>query len=169
MTNAELVWEVFKGLGSMAGLATGAFVIWDRFWRHTPQAIVVSRPLMEGSSNIVARLAIKNLASRPIVISWENGAANHLRLAVDDSIHGIVSSLFEGRKVLAINAEETREFVILRPYNFPDINPDDWLYMRLNWKFAQPILWQPMRKIMVALQKHDFELLDGGKADEDDT
>lgn len=169
MAAAEFIWEAIKGLGSVAGLATGAFVIWDRFWRHTPQAIVVSRSLMEGSSNITARLTIKNLASRPIVISWENGAANHLRLAVDDSIHGIVSSLFEGRKVLAIDADQTLEFAILRPYNFPDLDPDDWLYMRLNWKFAQPIVWQPMRKITVALQRHDFELLDGAKADESGT
>lgn len=62
----------------MVGLATGAFVIWDRFWRHTPQAIVVPRPLMEGSANIVARLAVKNLAPRPILLSCENGGANHL-------------------------------------------------------------------------------------------
>jgi hypothetical protein len=72
---ASEIWEIIKGLGAIAGLLTGAFVIWDRYWRHLPQAVIVPRPLMEGSANIVARLAVKNFAPRPILLGWENGAS----------------------------------------------------------------------------------------------
>lgn len=167
MTNAELAWEIFKGVGSMAGLVTGAFIIWDRLWRHVPQAVVVPRRLMEGSVNIVARLAIKNLAMRPILLSWENGASGHLRLAKDDSVGGVVNSLFGGRKTIVIDVGASRELEIMRPYNFDEIAPDDWLHLTLQWKFAQPIWWQPERKIRVALKKGDFALLSGAGDDQD--
>lgn len=60
-----------------------------------------------------------------------------------------------------MDAGETREFTMLHPYNFKELEADDWVYMHLQWKFAQPLIWQPERKMRVALQKRDFELLDG--------
>jgi hypothetical protein len=168
VTSGELAWEVFKGLGSMAGLATGAFVIWDRFWRHFPIAVIVPRPLMHGSNNTVARLAVKNLASRPILITWENGTASHFRIAKDDTIHSVVSSLFPGRRTVALDVNEIRELELLRPANYEEIEHDDWLHLTLLWKFAQPIVWQPERNIRVAIKKSDYLLLNGGSAIDDE-
>jgi hypothetical protein len=39
--------------------------------------------------------------------------------------------------------------------------PDDCIHLELIWRFAQPIIWQPDRRIRVSLKKRDFSLLDG--------
>jgi hypothetical protein len=122
---------------------------------------------MEGSANIVARLAVKNFAPRPILLGWENGASSRLRLAKDNSIRSVVSSQLSGRRTIVLDVGEEREFDIYRPRNFDELATDDWLHLELSWKFPQPILWQPERKIRVAIKKKDFALLTG-EAMEDD-
>jgi hypothetical protein len=166
---ASEIWEIVKGFGSIAGLVTGAFVVWDRFWRHTPQAIIVPRPLMEGSVNIVARLAVKNLAPRPILLAWDNdGRPAHLRIAKDDSIHGVVSSQFPGRRTIVLDVGEVREFDLLRPANYFDLASEDWLHVEVSWKFPQPILWQPEHKLRIGIKKQDFRILTGDDSENDE-
>jgi hypothetical protein len=158
MTASELVWEVFKGLGSLAGFWSTGYVLWDRYWKHIPQAIVVARPLMEGSRNLVARLAIKNLAARPILIGWEH-SPDRMRVAIDNTADKIIDSVFPGRTTVAIDAGELREFPLLKPSDFGALSTDAPLSIDLKWKFAQPIFWQPERTIRVWMKKKDLQSL----------
>lgn len=165
MVGSEVAWEVFKGLGSLAGLGSTSYLLWDRYWKHVPQAVVVPRPLVDGSVNIVARLAITNLAPRPILVGWEN-APGEMRVALDDTLRGVIGSQFPKRTTVAIDAGEVREFPLLNPSGYEALSSDAPLSIDLKWKFAQPILWQSERKIRVWLRKQDLQSLIG-KNDDD--
>jgi hypothetical protein len=84
--------EILKIVGSLSGLFATAFLLWDRYSKHFPVAIIVAQPIIPGSVNIAHRLYLKNVSDRPILISWEHGGMNQLRVAKDHSAHGILRS-----------------------------------------------------------------------------
>jgi hypothetical protein len=49
----ETLYEIAKAVGSASGFLAGAFLLWDRYVKHFPVAIIVARPLTEGSMQIV--------------------------------------------------------------------------------------------------------------------
>jgi hypothetical protein len=166
MSAGDVAWEVTKGIGSFAGFFSTIYILYDRIWKHMPTAVLVPRPIMSGSKQITTFLKITNFASRPILVAWENGRRDELGLSRDDSIDGIVSSLFPGETVIAIDATETRELTVLKPSNYRDLEPDAPLVLTMRWKFAQPILWQPSRKLRIWIRKSDFMSLTGAKDEE---
>jgi hypothetical protein len=90
--------EFAKTVGSISGIFAAAFLLWDRFSKHFPVAIIVAQPLVEGSQHISPFLLIKNVSDRPILISWGNRDRTKLRVAKDQSTHGIIHSLVRGHR-----------------------------------------------------------------------
>ena len=168
MSGGEVAWEVAKGIGSFAGFFSTAYILYDRIWKHVPTAVLVPRPIMPGSMQITAFLKITNFASRPILVAWENGRHDELGLSRDDSLDGIVSSLFPGETVIAIDSIKTRELTVLKPRNYAELDPDAPLCLSVRWKFAKPILWQPARKLKIWIRKRDFAALVDETWDESD-
>jgi hypothetical protein len=158
----EVVWEVVKGVGSFAGFFSTAYILYDRIWKHMPTAVVVARPLMEGSVQITPFLLVTNVATRPILVAWENGDRDSLRIAKSDTASSVVSTLFLGTTTISIDAGSSRQFPLLTPGNYADRPGDMVLSVTLRWKFAQPILWQPERKLKVWMLKSDLDALIGG-------
>lgn len=158
MTAGELTWEIAKGLGSVAGFFSTVYILYDRILKHVPTAVLVPRPIVPGSQNIAARLSIKNVAARPILVAWDR-AQGSINLAKDDSTRGIISSLFPGESVIAIDAAESRELIVLKPRDYNTLDADAPLTIIIRWKFAQPIFWQPARKLKVWIRKKDFSAL----------
>jgi hypothetical protein len=130
--------ELLKVIGSASGLFATGFLLWDRYYKHFPIAIIVARPVMPGSVNVNHRLLLKNVSDRPILITWEHGDRTQLRVAKDDSIHGVVRSQLRGETVVALDA-------------------GDEVFLR--WRFAQPRVWKPDRTIPISIRKRDFDAM----------
>ena len=132
---------------------------------HVPKAIVVARSRSEHSTDLAARLAVTNLAPRPILIGWTNGEPNHLLIALNTKLDSILDATLGKSAVVAVDVGETREFHLLKPTEFSSLASDAPLLIILKWKFAQPIIWQPSRKLVAFLYKQDLEnLLKGTEA-----
>jgi hypothetical protein len=98
----EPLFEIAKTVGSLSGIFASAVLIWDRYAKHFPVAIIVARPLSHGSSQIVPFLLVKNVSDRPILITWNAGDSSRLRLAKDQSARGIM------RGITALVVEQAR-------------------------------------------------------------
>ena len=46
----DTLFEIVRTLGAFAGLASAAFLIWDRATKHYPVALFEARPLIEGGT-----------------------------------------------------------------------------------------------------------------------
>lgn len=150
--------EILKTLGALAGLASGAFLIWDRFTKHYPVAIIEARPLMEGSRNIVPFLLLKNVSERPILLSWTDGKkTGELRIAKDQSQSGVLKSLFDGETTIALSSQAEAILPLFRPQPYEEIDPENMLELTMHWQFAQPIWWRAPRPLRVQIRKRDLE------------
>lgn len=157
----DFLWETVKGLGALVGLATGGFVLWDRFYRMTPTAVVVVRPMSSTSVVNSPYLQIRNPADRPILVRWQNGIPRgRFGLAADGSTKSIVVSLMEGESTVVIDSGETREFRLLKPNDAEDIDPENTIEADLYWRYAQPKLWKRDRRIRVSIPKRSMMHLD---------
>ena len=149
--------EILKIVGSLSGLFATAFLLWDRYSKHFPVAIIVAQPIIPGSVNISHRLYLKNVSDRPILISWEHGGMNQLRVAKDRSTHGILRSQRKGKTIVSLDAGTEVFLPILKPSNYNEIDPDNSLQIALRWRFAQPRVSKPDRVIPVWIKKRDFD------------
>ncbi|WP_461193611.1 hypothetical protein [Bradyrhizobium sp. UFLA06-06] len=103
----------------------------DRYTKHYPAAIMVARPLIEGSVNITHFLLLKNYSERPIIISWQH-EANHLRLAKDDSTLSIARSVLPGETVISLGPNAETYLRVIKPNGHDNIAPENSLEMQLR-------------------------------------
>lgn len=152
---ADVIWEIFQGLGALAGLVSGVYLLIDRWFAHYPTAF-----LAMGDSQAVLR--VENRASQPIIVRWKNGIADDkLRFALDPSMKGIFTALVEGETVHCLDVSEVAEFWVVKPGNYDSLCKDAELMSSISWQFAQPKLWKPWREIPVRIKKEHFGLLRG--------
>src|SRR5262249_17289077 len=118
---------------------------------------IVARPLIPGSVNISHFLMLENVSDRPILVSWDNGEPNRLRLATNDSIRGIVTSLISGETVICIESKSEMVMPVLKAAKYDDIDAENMLELELRWKFAQPRVWKRDRSILISIRKRDFD------------
>jgi hypothetical protein len=153
----EFLLEAVKTIGSLSGICAAAFLLWDRYTKHFPVALIVPRPIMPGSRNISHFLYVKNASDRPVLIFWELDDSTRLRVAKDHSIEGIAMTLVGGESVISLVQGADVFLPILRPSNYADIDPDNILEIHLRWRFAQPRIWKVDRTIPVSIRKRDFD------------
>jgi hypothetical protein len=169
----DFIFEFAKTVGSISGIFAAAFLLRDRWVKHFPVAIIVARPLVDGSQHIEAFLLVKNVSDRPILISWDNRDRTKLRLAKDQSTRGILQTLMHDQTVVSLGPGAEVYLPVLKPGNYDEIDPDNIVELHLGWKFAQPRVWMVDRRIRVSLRKRDFDnmiegYMDGAKAAESD-
>jgi len=155
----DMLFEFAKTVGAASGIFAAAFLLWDRYIKHFPSAIIVARPLMEGSAQIVPFLLIKNISDRPILVSWDDGDTTRLRIARDQSAQGMVHTLFCGQTVISLGPMREASLPVLRPGTYEQIDPENFLEIDLRWRFAQPRLWKVDRHLRVALRKLDLDAM----------
>jgi hypothetical protein len=153
--------ETLKTVGSLAGFCTAAFLVWDRYIKHFPVAIIVARPLIPGGANLQHFLCLKNVSDRPILVIWNNsdGSSTQLRLGTAQTKEGILGALAEHETRIALGPDEKVFLPILKPSSFPRIDPDNMLEIDLRWRFAQPRVWRTDRPIRVSIRKRDWEYM----------
>jgi hypothetical protein len=163
----DTVFEAIKTIGGISGICTAIFLVIDRFTEHYPVAIIVARPLMEGSANIVPSLLLKNLSDRPILLSWADGNSTQLRIAKSQSVRAIMMSLVEGETTIALSPKAEATLPLFRPSGYDCIDPENMLELAIRWQFAQPIIWREPRRLWVRIRKRDLDALVDGYFAED--
>jgi hypothetical protein len=156
------LFEIAKTVGSMSGLFASAVLVWDRYTKHFPIAILVARPLSHGSSQIVPFLLVKNVSDRPILIAWDAGDSSRLRLAKDQSARAIMRGIIDDETVISLGPESETLLVVFKPSRYEEIDAENSLEIDLRWKFAQPRIWKAERRIKVWIRKRDLDgMLEG--------
>jgi hypothetical protein len=157
----EFLTDLVKTVGSISGVFAAAFLIWDRYVKHVPVAIIVARPLIDGSQQIVPFLFLKNASDRPILVSWDNDRTK-LRVGKDQSSRAILRSLGEDQTVVSLGPEAEAYLPVFKPNTYEEIDPDNVMELQLRWRFAQPRIWVAERRLRISLCKRDFEeMIDG--------
>ncbi len=155
----DLIWDTLTGVGAVIGILTGAFVLWDRMFRFSPTAVVVTKPLIEGGMNMGIYLRLKNPSERPVLITWENGEPGCFRIADDHSTKEIVHAAIGGRRTIAVDPGTERNLGLLQPGDYSEINLDNRIEARIWWRFAQPQVWQRDRRIPVSIPKRSLAIM----------
>jgi hypothetical protein len=158
----ESLYEIVKAVGSVSGILAGIFLLWDRCIKHFPVAIIVARPLTEGSAHIVPFIYLRNVSDRPLLVSWKDGDRNGLRIAKDQTAEGVVQTLFDGETTIALGPQAEAYLPLFWPREKEAIEPENMMEMKIKWRFAQPRIWRVDRSIPVAIRKRDLKNLING-------
>ncbi|NRP19275.1 hypothetical protein LPJGGPFB_02530 [Ensifer adhaerens] len=154
------MWEYVNGIGSIVGLITGAFVIWERFLRYTPSAFLIAQPYIPGGAQKGAYLRIINRSERPIIVRWPTGMKDHtLSIARDHSTRSIIRTILEGDLATAIDGSSEHLFPVHTPNNFPEIPNDGTMSIEVSWRFAQPLIYKHDRTLKVSISKEAYRVL----------
>lgn len=162
----EGLYEVVKAIGAALGIFSAAFLLWDRYVKHFPVAIIVPRPLMEGSREIMPFVYLRNVSDRPVLISWENGVEG-LRVAKAQTVEGVVETLFEGRTTISLGPQAEAYLPLFQPSNRDEIADDNMMEMEMKWRFAQPRIWRADRRLPVSIRKSDLQKMIDGYLDQE--
>jgi hypothetical protein len=157
----DFLFDLAKTVGSISGVFAATFLIWDRYVKHVPVAIIVARPLIDGSQQIVPFLFLKNASDRPILVSWDNDRTK-LRVGKDQSSHAILRSLVDDQTVVSLGPEAETFLPVFKRNTYDAIDPDNVMELQLRWRFAQPRIWVAERRLRISVRKRDFEeMIDG--------
>jgi hypothetical protein len=157
----EFLVDLVRTVGSLSGVFAAAFLIWDRYVKHVPVAIIVARPLVDGSQQIVPFLFLKNASDRPILVSWDNDRSK-LRVAKSQSSRAILRSLGDNQTVISLGPEAETYLPVFTPNTYDEIDPDNVMELQLRWRFAQPRIWVAERQLRISVRKRDLEeMIDG--------
>ncbi|UQD69335.1 hypothetical protein JEY40_25320 [Bradyrhizobium japonicum] len=164
----DTLYEIAKAIGSVSGLVAIGVLLWDRYVKHFPVAVIVARPLMPGSRQIVPFLHVKNSSDRPILVSWKDGDRSKMRVARGQSIDGVLQTMFDGATTISLGASGEAVLPVFRPGDYDRIDPENQIELCLHWKFAQPRIWKADRSIVVSIRKIDLDRLIDGYLEHDD-
>ena len=106
------VWDLVTKVGSVVGLLTAAFVVYDRIIQRRPLAYFAPAPL----GGIVRRtgyLRIRNTGEQPIIVHLPKAMPGGFGIAADHSAHAIVSSMVRDEVSVSLEGNETKDLVIL--------------------------------------------------------
>ncbi|OPY95757.1 hypothetical protein A5906_07250 [Bradyrhizobium sacchari] len=158
----DTLYEIAKAVGAASGLLAISLLLWDRYVKHVPVAVVVARPLMAGSRQIAPFLHLKNPSDRPILVSWNNGDYRKMRVAKGQSLEGVLQTMFDGETTISLDGGAEAVLPIFKPRDYDDISSESQIELCLRWKFAQPRIWKVDRSIVASIRKIDLDqLIDG--------
>src|SRR4051812_26567433 len=99
--------ETLKLVGCIAGLATAAFTVWDRFVRGRPLVYLVAKT----NGDAYHYLRVKNVSSVGILITGIT--ASGTGLAKDHSINAIVRGAARHAPAAILDPDGEHDFVLL--------------------------------------------------------
>jgi hypothetical protein len=92
-------------IGSLAGLATGIFTVWDRWARWRPVAYAVAKTKDGGSY-----IRIKNLGPMDIIIQRIKSRPSAVKVAKGNSLTDFLHGAIDELEPTAIAPQETHDF-----------------------------------------------------------
>lgn len=152
----SIIWSVIKTLGSLGGLVSAAFLIWDRATKYKPYARFIQKEANNtaGGSQVICRiynpndrimLVQVNLPNQPQELSLDANDETFLRSGVDKTI-----------------LIDPNIFVDLDVVCYPDwksLSHNKVVRVVFKWKYAQPLLFHYWRKKSVLIHKLDFDAI----------
>lgn len=66
-----------------------------------------------------------------------------------------------GSKVFPVDGRVQVDLLVLKPSNYADLEPDYRIPAYVNWKFAQPVIWQWWCHRKLTISKRDHRALIG--------
>ncbi|MGN7878426.1 hypothetical protein [Ensifer sp. 22460] len=163
------MWEYVNGIGSVVGLITGGFVIWERFFRYAPSVFLIARPYIPGGAQKGAYLRVVNRSERPIIIRWPTGVNDHaLNIARDHSMRAAIMTALDGEIAIAIDGCSEQVFPVHAPDNIGSIPSEGTMSVEISWSFAQPLIYKRDRTVRVTISKQSYQVLLDLEADDMD-
>ncbi len=152
--------DFLQALGAFAGFASFIFIVWEKWLRQHPTAIFVSQPLITGGANKSLSLRITNNATRPLIVTFENGLqSTNLSVSADNTLSAIAQSIAFEAISIALDAGETRLLPVYHPENFDELEADSVMELPFHWQLAQPIVWQRERRTTIRITKRASQIM----------
>jgi hypothetical protein len=148
--------EWFKLLGSIGGIASSGFLIYDRIWRLRP--IVYLRPY-----DFHVYLRIKNTADEALIIDRIAVSPRVLSIAMNDGENAALLSIVEAitageggsRAFLVLGPQEERSFRLIGLPAFKDLKDNERVRIRCDWRSTRKP-WPFTRSVTVTTNRSDF-------------
>jgi hypothetical protein len=139
------VWEAVKGTGSVVGLLTGCFVVWDRLVRQRPTFYLIAGEAgMTGSRQILLR--VTNNDRRSIIVRFPKPEKpTRLTVLISDDINASVVAATRSRfPARAVAPSASADLTIAAEWR--EKPSTKALTIRAQWCFAQTLgraIWRP--------------------------
>jgi hypothetical protein len=149
--------EWFKLLGSIGGIASSGFLIYDRLWRLRPTVY-----LQPDDYNV--HLRIKNNANEALVIDKIDISPKVLSIAIKDEEGSLLSTVEavadqyypeEGRTFCVLSPLEERSFRLVALTACDALKDSDRIRIRCAWRTTRA-QWPFIRTVTVATTRGDF-------------
>lgn len=157
-----LVWNFISGLGSIVGLMTGAFVLYDRIIRCRPKIYVI---ISDNGIERYPSLVITNTDERvlQVRIAHHVDAASAM-LVPDDKTFSLIQLLVNGEAVFPIGAGSTATLEIKSSDELQGQQKN--IDVKVQWKYLQSS--SPFRSrwnaTTVTIDRDDYRRLFGEKS-----
>lgn len=127
------LWEWIKDAGSLVGLATGIFVVWDRWRQHAPEAFFATHKFESGTRKLELRIA--NTRHSPIFV-WlsTGGKPGRFSIAVDQKTESVLRAVRRGVEQITIDGGTTANLNLVRPFDFHALVPTAVLTAEFKWR-----------------------------------
>lgn len=150
--------SVFQTLGALAGAVSVSILIWDRWVKSRPYAMLTMAPTDSGG-RYELRLRVVNSSRYPIVIS-QKLPTNGFGFRHDHSVESTYAHVMRERFEAIVAEGESRLFEVFDPNDFRTMTPDTVIKSTLSWRRAQQPSWVPTRGFMtVHITKSDVDLM----------
>jgi hypothetical protein len=132
--------DTLTTVGSLVGLITGAFVLFDRLWRGRPIACVQTEPNTGGK---IKGIRIRNAAQVDILIREIRVKPPFVRVARSSEIYDLASALIKGEMVAVLGPSHARFFPLMG-HGIPlEDAPPQRIWFRISWRRTDSTwLWQ---------------------------
>jgi hypothetical protein len=143
---ADPWFELIKTAGSLSGLASGVFLIWDRFMRDRPHASFhVERFLGRGEPQL--HLRVKNGPQTAIWIRSFTATPPSFGIAESDSVEGTVEAVAGTPFAIILAPEEARLFPVIALNNLRADGTDAKPVAREDKRVCRiKVSWRSMRR-----------------------
>ena len=136
--------EALKIVGSIVGLATGAFVLVDRFVRNRPMAYFRPPEHEDGELELV----VFNTANEPIVVHGVECRPDTMRVSYRDDWRDILDpDLKGGGAIIAPNSH--KRFTCVEGIGWDAQKPGSWVRIVIRWSFTS-WRWLPCVPVRVS-------------------
>lgn len=141
-------------VGSIVGLLTGIYTLWDRLLRHRPSAWIW---VAGTSSNFLTYVHVKNVAPMDIIILDISARPKRMEIAAGHSVKQIAGAITQAPAFTVMNAGQEKDFPFFdSPRQTGTQSHDGRIYFAIHWRRASST-WLPQFPVWVLTSSRDIE------------
>ncbi|MCK0209360.1 hypothetical protein MWN33_15095 [Starkeya koreensis] len=152
------LWGVVESIGSIVGLLTGIFVIYDKLFKNVPVMYFDVLTFSSGYRSIILR--IKNVSQRPILVKFARAKnRNTFSLGLGDGARDSIVSLISKGACVSIDGNSDYYLKVVNSFDFDLVKDDEILSAYVKWRFAQYSIHNIWRCKKLSIKKEDYKIL----------